>query len=50
VGNEWHERFWTTIATCRRLGLNVMDFLRESIYAVSHGLSPPSLLSAIAVK
>ena len=44
AGNEWHERFWTTIATCRRLGMNIMSFLRESIYAVAHGLSPPSLL------
>ena len=50
AGNEWHERFWTTLATCRRLGLNVMSFLRESIYAVAHGLSPPSLLPKTATK
>ena len=31
-GNEWHERFWTVLATCRRLGLNVMTFLRESLF------------------
>ena len=43
-GNEWHERFWTVLATCRRLGLNVMTFLRESLYSVLHGLSPTSLL------
>jgi transposase len=44
-GNEWHERFWTTFATCRRLGMNVMSFLRESIFSLLHGLSPPSLVS-----
>jgi transposase len=43
-GNRWHERFWTTVATCRRRGLNVMTFLRESIFSFLHGLSPPSLL------
>ena len=44
VGNEWHERFWTVLATCRRQGLNVMLFLREAIFCLLHGLSPPSLL------
>ena len=43
-GNEWHERFWTTVATCRRQGWNVMTFLRDSIFSFLHGLSPPSLL------
>jgi len=50
AGNEWHERFWTTVATCRRLGMNVMSFLREAIFAVAHGLSPPSLLQPLAEK
>jgi transposase len=44
VGNEWHERFWTVLATCKRRGLNVMTFLREAIFCLIHGLSPPSLL------
>jgi len=44
MGNEWHERFWTTVATCRRQGRNVMSFLREAIFSFLHGLSPPSLL------
>jgi len=44
VGNEWHERFWTVLATCKRQGLNVMSFLREAIFCLLHGLSPPSLL------
>ena len=44
VGNEWHERFWTVWATCKRRGLNVMTFLREAIFSFLHGLSPPSLL------
>jgi transposase len=43
-GNEWHERFWTTVATCRRQGRNVMSFLREAIFSFLHGLAPPSLL------
>jgi transposase len=42
--NEWHERFWTTLATCRRLGMNVMSFLREAIFSMLHGLAPPRLL------
>jgi len=44
MGNEWHERFWTTVATCRRQGRNVMSFLRDAIFSFLHGLSPPSLL------
>jgi transposase len=43
VGNEWHERFWTVLATCKRQGLNVMSFLRESIFCLLHGLAPPIL-------
>jgi len=43
-GNEWHERFWTTLATCRRQGRKTMAFLRDAIYSFLHGLSPPSLL------
>jgi hypothetical protein len=39
--NAWHERFWTTLAVCRRLGMNVMAFLRESIFSLLHGLAPP---------
>jgi len=31
-GNEWHERFWTTVASCRRQGRNVMAFLQDAIY------------------
>ena len=47
VGNEWHERFWTVLATCRRRSKNVMSFLREAIFSLLHGLSPPSLLKPI---
>ena len=49
-GNEWHERFWTTVATCRRQGWNVMSFLRDAIFSFLHGLSPPSLLPVTAAK
>ena len=27
AGNEWHERFWTTVATCRRLQFLLDDFI-----------------------
>jgi len=50
MGNEWHERFWTTVATCRRQGRNVMAFLRDAIDGCLHGLSPPSLLPVPASK
>jgi len=50
VGNEWHERFWTVLATCKRQGLNVMAFLREAIFSLLHGLSPPSLLIPLGGK
>jgi hypothetical protein len=43
-GNEWHERFWSVLATCKKLGMNVMSFLRESLFCLFHGLAPPSLL------
>jgi len=44
-GNEWHERFWTTVASRRRQSRNVMSFLRDAIFSFVHGLSPPSLCS-----
>ena len=44
LDNEWHERFWTVLAACKRCGLNVMAFLRELIFCLLRGLSPPSLL------
>lgn len=43
-GNEWNERFWTIMTTCRRQGLNVMNFLRTSLYNFLYGLSPPTLV------
>jgi len=46
AGNEWHERFWTVLATCKRQGKNVMAFLRESLSFFLHGgLSPPRLIN-----
>jgi predicted metal-dependent hydrolase len=44
-GNEWHERLGTMLATCKKLGMNVMPFLRESLFRWCQGLAPPSLLS-----
>jgi len=50
AGNEWLERFWTVLATCKRQGKNVMAFLREAIFSLLHGLSPPSLINPLEGK
>lgn len=42
-GDRWHERFLTVHGTCRKRGLNVMDFLRHSVSAFFRGESAPSL-------
>ena len=48
AGNEWLERFWTVLATCKCQGKNVMAFLRESLSFFLHGgLSPPCLINSI---
>ena len=47
LGNEWHERFWTVLATCKRRELNVMTFLREAVFCLIQGLPPPSLLPTL---
>ena len=47
-GCEGHESFWTVLATCKK-GLNVMDFLRQSIqHFILGGREPPSFLKAMA--
>jgi transposase len=43
-GDRWHERFLTAHATCRKRGMNVMDFLRRSVTALFRGEPSPSLL------
>jgi transposase len=46
-GDRWHERFLTAHATCRKRGINVMFFLRQSVTALFQGTAPPSLLGEI---
>ena len=43
-GRDWCERIWTMIATCTQRGLNVFEFLRQSILSHWTGSSWPSLL------
>ena len=43
-GRHWCERIWTTIATCTQRGLNVFEFLRQSLLSHWMGSSWPSLL------
>jgi transposase len=43
-GDRWHERFWTAYATCRKRGMNIMEFLRCSVTAAFRGDVSPSLL------
>ncbi len=43
-GRDWCERIWTTIATCTQRGLDVFEFLRQSLLSHWTGSSWPSLL------
>jgi hypothetical protein len=43
-GRLWCERIWTTIATCTQRGLDVFEFLRQSLLSHWTGSSWPSLL------
>ena len=43
-GRDWCERIWTTIATCTQRGLDVFEFLRQSLLSHWTGSSRPSLL------
>ncbi|MGL6194136.1 MAG: IS66-like element ISCku6 family transposase, partial [Thermoguttaceae bacterium] len=44
AGNEWNERFWTVVSTCRKQGRNLMDFLRECVSTCLYGGKPPTLI------
>lgn len=44
VGQRYHERMWTAIATCKKQGRNFFSFLEESIAAKLQGHQAPSLL------
>jgi hypothetical protein len=43
-GRDWCERIWTTIATCTQRGLDVFEFLHQSLLSYWSGSSSPSLL------
>jgi transposase len=45
-GRAWCQRIWTTIATCRQYGRDVLSFLEQSFRALLTDTPPPSLLPA----
>jgi transposase len=45
-GQVWCERIWTTIATCRQHGRDLLTFLEESLRARLTNTPPPLLLPA----
>jgi hypothetical protein len=44
VGQRYHERMWTAIATCTKQGRSFFEFLHQAIDANLSGRTPPSLL------
>ena len=46
-GREWCQRIWTTIATCRQHGRDLLSFLEQSFLALLTDIPPPSLLPAL---
>jgi transposase len=45
-GRNWCQRIWTTIATCRQQGHNLLSFLERSYLALLTDTPPPLLLPA----
>jgi transposase len=45
-GRDWCQRIWTTIATCRQHGKNLLTFLQQSVVAFLTDLPPPTLSAA----
>lgn len=43
-GRDWCQRIWTTIATCRQHGRDLLSFLEQSFLALLTDTPPPSLL------
>jgi hypothetical protein len=43
AGSRFVERLLTVVATCKRQGRNVRDYLHARIKAWQHDLAPPSL-------
>jgi transposase len=46
-GRTWCERIWTTIATCRQHGLDLLSFLERSFLALLTDTPPPTLLPTL---
>lgn len=46
-GRAWCERIWTTIATCRQHGRDVLSFLEQSFLALLTDTPPPTLIPAL---
>ncbi|MFW6039265.1 MAG: IS66 family transposase [bacterium] len=44
IGNQWCQRIWSTIATCRQRGRPIFAFLLEALHAQLHDRPPPSLV------
>jgi len=44
-GRAWCERIWTTIATCRQHGRDLLSFLEQSFLALLTDTPPPTLLA-----
>jgi transposase len=44
-GRNWCQRIWTTIATCRQHGHDLLSFLEQTFLAVLTDTPPPMLLS-----
>jgi transposase len=45
-GSVWCQRIWTTIATCRQHGHDLLSFLEKSFLALLTDMPPPTLLPA----
>jgi transposase len=45
-GRDWCQRIWTTIATCRQHGRDLLSFLKKSILALLIDTPPPTLYPA----
>ncbi len=45
-GRRWCERIWTVVATCKRQGRSLFQFLLHAMRAHLTGTPPPSLLKA----
>jgi transposase len=43
-GRDWCMRIWTTIATCRQHGLDLLSFLEQSLQALLTDTPPPTPL------